>query len=139
MIKYPAQYIKEENFYSIRFIDIDAVTQGKTMEELLLNAKDILSLVIEEDLKRSKEIPDPSVIKGENILYVEPYSHVVLSLLVRQLRKEENLTQKQVADRINMAYQSYQKIEHCQRSNITLKTLQKLAQAFGKNIEIRFV
>ncbi len=73
---YPARYIKEEKFYSLKFIDLDAITQGETMEELLINAQDILSLVIEEDMKRDREISPPSKVEGEDIVYVEPYQRV---------------------------------------------------------------
>lgn len=138
MIQYPAKFIKEEKFYSLKFIDIDAVTQGKTMEELLSNARDILSLVIEEDLKRNKEISLPSEAFGDNIIYIEPYPEASISLILKQLRSEKNFTQKQVAEKINIPYQSYQKIERGQRANITLKTLFKLARAFDKKLIIDF-
>ncbi|MCD4784777.1 MAG: type II toxin-antitoxin system HicB family antitoxin [Candidatus Eremiobacteraeota bacterium] len=138
MFQYPAKFIKEDKFYSLKFIDIDAVTQGKTMEELLLNAQDILSLVIEEDLKRNKEIPTPSKVYGENILYIQPYPEIGISLFLRHLRKESHLTQKQIAEKVNIPYQSYQKIERGLRANITLKTLFKLAKAFEKKLIIDF-
>jgi len=138
MFQYPAKFIKEDKFYSLKFIDIDAVTQGKTMEELLLNAQDILSLVIEEDLKRNKEIPAPSKIYGENILYIQPYPEIGISIFLRHLRKESHLTQKQIAEKVNIPYQSYQKIERGLRANITLKTLFKLAKAFDKKLIIDF-
>jgi DNA-binding XRE family transcriptional regulator/predicted RNase H-like HicB family nuclease len=138
MIKYPARYISEGSLYSIRFLDIDAVTQGATLEELLLNAQDILSLVIEEDIKRNLDIPGPSNVTGEDVVYVEPYPEVAVSLFLKQLRKDSNLTQKQVAEKIRIPYQSYQKIEKGLRPNITLKTLRKLARAFDKKLEIKF-
>lgn len=76
-MKYPARIIKEEKGYSLIFVDFpNAVTQGETLEELLKNGKDVLSIAIKHLIDRGREMPEPSDIGGDDILQIEPYPRI---------------------------------------------------------------
>lgn len=73
MLQYPAKFEKEEKFYILEFIDFpQAFTQGKTMEQLVFRAQDVLSIAIKHNLDRNIPIPPPSNIMGENIMLIDP-------------------------------------------------------------------
>ena len=145
-MKYPAKFEKErlkehnnKTVYSLQFIDFpDAVTQGETLEELEEMGQDVLSMVIESMIEDNEEIPMPSDFKGEDILQIAPYPEIEIPVVLKKMRKEAGLTQKEIAKKLELPWQTYQKIERAKKSNITLKTLNKLAKAFGKRLEIGF-
>jgi len=77
MIKYPARYRQDGDFLFAKFIDIpEAYTQGETMKELRDNAKDALSLIIEDYLDDNQRIPDPSEVSGDDIIWIEPTAKI---------------------------------------------------------------
>ncbi|MCD4784984.1 MAG: helix-turn-helix domain-containing protein [Candidatus Eremiobacteraeota bacterium] len=145
-MKYPAKFEKEiledhDNMtaYSLQFIDFpDAITQGESLEELVEMGQDVLSMVIESMIEDNEEVPLPSKVEGEDILHITPYPEIEIPLVLKNMRKEAGLTQKQVAEKLRIPWQTYQKIERAKKSNITLRTLFKLARAFGKKLEIGF-
>jgi transcriptional regulator with XRE-family HTH domain len=55
------------------------------------------------------------------------------------IRNELGLSQKEVAHRLHIAYQSYQAWENPKVANPTLKQLSKLAGAVGKKLIIDMV
>lgn len=59
-----------------------------------------------------------------------------ISRQIEELRKKKHLTQKQLADRSGVPQQEISKIEKGDR-NITLNTLEKLAEGFGGSVEIK--
>jgi antitoxin HicB len=143
MIKYPARFkpdkINNQDGYFLQFLDIpNAFTQGYSIDELYDMGQDVLSLILEDYIEENKEIPMPSEVKGDDILYIEPYSKVALPIVVKILRKLNNLSQKDIAEKLGVSYQTYQKLERGQTVNPTLTTLQRIAKAFGMKMEINF-
>jgi antitoxin HicB len=59
--------------------------------------------------------------------------------MIRKIRRELGLSQKEVAHRLHIAYQSYQAWENPKIANPTLKQLSKLAGAVGKKLVIDMV
>ena len=58
---YPAIFMKEETGYFVRFPDImPCYTEGKTIEDAVINAKDVLESRIEVALERGEKLPEPS-------------------------------------------------------------------------------
>ena len=137
MIKYPARVIEEENGgYSLEFIDFPScLTEGETKSQLIENAQDALSLVLGFRLEENREIPLPSNIEDEDIILINPDYHIQIPLTLKFLRKSLKLTQKEVAEKLEVSYQTYQKIERCKRFP-TIKTLEKVANALGKELVI---
>ena len=69
----------------------------------------------------------------QGTLYLSLNPDVAIPLMIRKIRKELGLSQKEVAHRLHIAYQSYQAWENPNIANPTLKQLSKLAGAVGKN------
>jgi antitoxin HicB len=137
-MKYPAKYKKDGKFLTIKFIDLpNAVTQGETMEELMRNAQDVLSLILGYRLEENKEIPMPSTkARGKNVVYVEPYPEIILPLEIRKIRNELGKSQSEIAEKMKVPYQTYQRWERAQKFNPTIKTLERVAKALGKQLVI---
>lgn len=65
----------EEGGYLVDFPDFDGgvFTEGETLEEALLNAAEVLSLVLEERLEAGKPIPTPGRrIDGPDVHMISP-------------------------------------------------------------------
>jgi len=85
--------------------------------------------------KEAKEIikKDPKVVK--EIERLKPYYQIINQLLY--LRKEKNLTQKELAELINTTQSCVARLESG-KYNPSLRFLQKIADACDKKIEIKF-
>jgi DNA-binding XRE family transcriptional regulator len=62
---------------------------------------------------------------------------IVASMEIRRLRKSENLTQVQLAKKINVKREYISRIESGEQ-NVTLETLIKIANAVGKEFKFKF-
>jgi len=136
MLKYPAIYEPaEEGGFTIEFPDFDFMTEGDTMDELLMMAEDALNGVLAVRYEEALSIPAPSSLTGENIVYIDVRPEVEIPILFRQWRKEQGLSQGDIAEKIKAPYQTIQKLEKI-GCNPTLKTLRKVAKALGKKLLI---
>jgi len=106
--------------------------------ELMEMGEDLIRVYFECLLEDEKEIPEPSNLQGDNILYIEVPADIEIPIMIKKYRKELNLTQSEVAKKINTPYQTIQKLEKI-GSNPTIKTLYKIARAMGKKLIIDMV
>jgi predicted RNase H-like HicB family nuclease len=71
---YPAIFEKEEKGYFVTFPDIQpCYTEGKTLEEAAIRAKDVLESRIEVALERNETLPAPSdidTLSGDRIMLI---------------------------------------------------------------------
>ena len=71
---YPAVFEKEETGYFVRFPDINpCYTEGRTLEDAVINAKDVLESRIEVALERGEKLPAPSdidTLSGDRVMLV---------------------------------------------------------------------
>ena len=71
---YPAVFTKEDSGYFVDIPDIKpCYTEGKTLEEAVINAKDVLESRIEFALERNEELPNPSDIdslSGDKLMLI---------------------------------------------------------------------
>ena len=71
---YPAVFTKEENGYFVNFPDIQpCYTEGSSLEEAAVMAKDVLESRIEVALEKDEALPLPSnidTLKGDKIMLV---------------------------------------------------------------------
>ena len=71
---YPAIFLKEEHGYFVNFPDIQpCYTEGATLEEAVIMAKDVLESRIEVALVQGEELPVPSdfdTLKGDKVMLV---------------------------------------------------------------------
>ena len=71
---YPAIFTKEDNGYFVTFPDIHpCYTEGTTLEEAVIMAKDVLESRIEVALERGEKLPAPSDIdslRGDRVMLI---------------------------------------------------------------------
>ena len=79
--------------------------------------------------KRKKRDPEFSV------EFEEGYKEFKIGILLKQAREEAGLTQEQLAKKINTKKTAISRIEN-HAEDIRLSTIQKVAKALGKNLEI---
>ena len=123
---------QEGEEYIAQFPDMpNIMTCGFSHEEALTMAKDALDGVLSVDIAQGKDIPGPRFAGG----YPVPVAnHIAIALQLRALRG--NQSQTEIARKLGLSYQAYQRLENPKRANPTLKTLEKIAGAFGKELSV---
>jgi len=72
---------------------------------------------------------------GKGLYPVEVGPHIVIAWEIRKLRG--NRSQSEIAARLGFTYQAYQRLENPAKGNPTVKTLERVARALGKRLEVR--
>ena len=140
-LSYPAQikYVAEDNTYMVEFPDLPGcLTEGTTLEEAKRNAKEALTGYLASVFERDLKIPSPSAAKGKYIYHIEPEPEVSIPILLRKFRETKKFTQSDIAKLLGISYQAYQRLERPGKSNPTLKTLERLAKVFDKDLHLEF-
>jgi antitoxin HicB len=123
---------QEGEEYIAQFPDMpNVVTCGFSREEALRMAKEALDGVLAVEIARGNPVPPPSFQGGHPVSVA---SHIAVALQLRELRGEKSQTE--IARALGLTYQAYQRLENPQRANPTLKTLEKIAGAFGKELSV---
>ena len=81
-------------------------------------------------IKKRKKA-DPEFAKG----FDEGYRDFRIGVILRQAREEAGLTQEELADRVGTQKTAISRIEN-HAEDIKLSTIQKVAKALGKSLEI---
>lgn len=137
-MRYYAKITKAEGVYQVSFPDIpNVVTFGETKEEALKNAADALNGVLECDYEAGYSLPAPKQKVGKNFHPVDVLPHVEFPYRLRELRNGRS--QSEIAKKLGISYQVYQRLETPGKCNPTLKTVEKLSAVFGKRIELALV
>ena len=123
---------KKGNIFIAQFPDMpNVMTCGFTHDEALVMAKEALDGCLESDISRGLPIPPPKYKKGYPITVS---NHIVLSLRLRELRGEKS--QSDIANKLGLSYQAYQRLENPRKANPTVKTLEKIARVYGRQLNI---
>ena len=141
ILTYPAKirHISEDKSYLVEFPDLPGcLTEGATLEAAKQNAKEALTGYLSSIFERNLKIPDPSVLKGRNIYDIEPEPEVAVPILLRRLRETRKMTQGDIAKVLGISYQAYQRLEKPGKSNPTIKTLERLAKVYNKDLRLEF-
>jgi len=141
ILSYPAKikYLKEDNSYIVEFPDLPGcLTEGETLDDAKRNAKEALTGYLASIFEREYKIPEPSKAGGRNFHMIEPEPEVSVPILLRKLRVKKKLTQGDIAKVLGISYQAYQRLEKPGKSNPTLKTLERLAKVFNKDLRLEF-
>ena len=125
----------EDGGYTVEFPDLpNIITYGSTKDEAIFNAAEALNGALESDVARGFLPSEPAYLKGTPI-EVEP--HIEIAIQLRTIRGSS--TQSEIASRLGVPYQSYQRLENPIKGNPSVKTLEKIARVLGKRLEIRLV
>lgn len=136
---YPATvtFDPEDDGYLVEFIDLPGcITEGETLADALSNSREALTGFLASLFERNLPIPEPSQVRKKNIHYIEPEPEVGIPVMLRKLRENSKLTQSDVARVLGITYQAYQRLEKPGKSNPTVKTLERLARVFHKNLHL---
>ena len=137
MIAYPAKifYDHEDKIYNVRFQDFPGcITYGETLDEAKKMARDALTGVLEVLDSRKMIVPESSQLSEPDVYYIEPEINVAFAIWLKKERKKNGLTQSDIAKKLGISYQAYQRIENPAHTNPTLKTIHKLEEVFGKRL-----
>jgi antitoxin HicB len=141
-IQYPAKisFSKEDKSYLVEFPDLEGcLTEGATLDEALKNAKEALSGYLASIFERGYIIPKQMKAKGKDIYFIEPEPEVATPIMLRKIRDEKRLNQTEAAKKLGISYQAYQRLENPTKCNPTIKTLEKVARVFEKQLHVEFV
>ncbi len=83
------------------------------------------------------EVPPSTLPKGRGWEWVCPSSQVRVALLIREAREEARLSQAEAARLLGVAPSTYTRWEQPGKCNATLATLEKIAKAFGRQLEVQ--
>ena len=124
---------KEGDEFIAQFPDMpNIVTCGFSIDEALAMAKEALDGCLEAEISHGNNIPKPSFKKGYPITVA---NHIVVAMQLRQLRGDQSQTD--VAKKLGLSYQAYQRLENPRKSNPTIKTLERIANVFGRELSVQ--
>jgi len=140
VIEYQAKLHKEGSGYWVEFPDLpDCFSQGDSRDEALENAREALSLWLEEARDPDWTVPVPKVRKGRQHVWVAPYEDVAIPLMIRRARQRKGLSQRALAKKLGMSVQQLQKLEYPGKSNPTVRTLAAVSRALDEQLRIELV
>jgi len=123
---------QEGDMLIVQFPDMPNIqTYGTTHEEALAMAKEALDGCLESDISRGIPIPLPVFKKGHAVAVS---SHIAIALQLRKLRGQQSQTD--IARKLGLSYQAYQRLENPLKANPTVKTLEKIARVYGRELSI---
>lgn len=126
---------KASGSVGVRFAEHpDVITYGDDFEHAEEMAKEALCAALESDFERGVELPTakrPKLARGEKTIFIRLDPDIWVAYLLRYWRERSGLTQKDLASRLGISYQAYQRMERPGRSNVTVQTLERIAEALG--------
>ncbi len=138
-MEYIAKIEKEENDFTVTFPDIPGCnTYGESLEHALEMAKEALNLILEVKLEDKDPLPTATLKEDQkNGFYaIQVRGRLALAYTIFEARRGKSAAS--LCQKMGITRQAYQKIED-PNAGITFATLEKLAAALGKKLEIRFV
>ena len=131
-IRYPATVdAQKDGSFLLTFADLpDTFTEGRTKEEALFNAVEVLSAMLAWRLDEAKDIPAPSQkVKGAH--YIAPDAKTQAAMLLRLARGERTLSD--LARALETSWPAAKRLEDPTHWP-SLKTLDRAAAALGKRL-----
>lgn len=121
-----------EGGYLVQFVDLpEAFTEGETAEEAAFNAREVLSLVLEQRLADGASIPAPS--RAETGYRAAPEAAVQSALLIHLARETEHKSLADLARALGTSWPAAARLED-PRHWPTLRQLDRAAAALGKRL-----
>lgn len=125
-----------DGLFGVEFPDLpNIITVGETHDEAVAMATEALNSALETDVSRGFSLPEPVAGPAEGLYPIEVSPHIVIAWDIRKIRGDKS--QSEIAGRLGLSYQTYQRLENPAKANPTVKTLERVARAFGKRLEVR--
>jgi antitoxin HicB len=115
-------YVESPGFYE------GIMTYGDTLEEAKKMAAEAASGLLETYLEHDFAFTIPRANKDWYEIELDP--GLAFALWLRSARKAHNMTLTDIAEKMGVKYQVYQKLENPKTANPTLKTMRKLEKIF---------
>ena len=121
-------YVESPGFYE------GYMTYGKTFDEAKAMAAEAVSGLLESYLEHGDKFTIPKSDTSCDWYDIEIEPGLAFALWLRNARISHNMTLAEVAEKMGVKYQVYQKLENPRTANPTLKTLKKLEKIFGEEL-----
>ena len=121
-------YVEAPGFYD------GIMTHGATLEHAKEMASEAASGIIETCLERNMSFTVPPMRNDPNCYAIPLAPSLSFALWLNSRRKACNMTLEEVAAKMGVKYQVYQKLENPRTANPTLKTLRKIEKVFGDDV-----
>ena len=137
-MEFHAKIVKEEDAFIVSFPDFPNInTYGDSFAEAQENAHEALNAALESDFERGYEIPKPTVANGKRLHFpIQVLPHIQLAYELKKIRRGSS--QSDIARKLGISYQAYQKLENPRKCNPTVKTLERIGEVYGKELRITF-
>ena len=140
MIRYQARIYKDGKRFSVEFPDLPGCfSEGASHDEAMKNARESLSLYLEEARDPKWHVPTPKHRSAKSYIWIAPHEDVAIPLMIRQARVKHGLSQKDLAQLLGISFQQLQKLETPGKSNPTVRTLAAISRALHERLEISLV
>jgi antitoxin HicB len=133
-ILYPAKIMfnKNDQRYTVTFYNLpEAITEGETLEEALINASEVLTLTLEGRLDEGMVIPTPSQKTTKDTYYIAPSARVQAAILIRLSRGKQSIAE--LARALDSSWPAISRLEN-PRHWPSLRQLERTATALGKRL-----
>jgi len=138
MIYYAKLSKQKEGGFLVEFTELPGcLTEGKTKEAALKNAKEALNGWLAANCDRDLSIAPPAKRRGKNYSPVEVDLGVAFAISLRRSRAKYGLTQSQAAKKLGISQQAYAKLESAHTANPSLSTIQKLTKFLDFTVDFK--
>jgi antitoxin HicB len=123
-------YVEAPGFYN------GIMTDGATLEEAKEMASEAASGLIESYLDHNIPFTIPPMPESPDFYAIPLEPGLSFAMWLRNQRKTHNMSLADVAEKMGVKYQVYQKLENPRTANPTLKTLRKFERIFGDELVV---
>jgi antitoxin HicB len=110
-------------------------TYGTSLENALAEAREALNGTLETEFERGYTLPSPGKHGLKRSYHAIPVlPHVEIAYALKRMRNGHSQTE--IARKLGITYQSYQKLENPRKCNPTVKTLERIGEVLGKELVI---
>lgn len=135
-MEYYARITKSGPDFIVAFPEFPNInTYGKSLEKALAEAREALNGTLETEFERGYALPEPGK-HGDKRSYhpISVLPHVEIAYALKRMRNGHSQTE--IARKLGITYQSYQKLENPRKCNPTVKTLERIGEVLGKELVI---
>jgi antitoxin HicB len=132
---YYSTITKQGSKFIATFPDFPAVISlSSSHEKAIVSAKETLESWLVRELSHGNTVPEPVHKKGHPVKIA---NNIAIAIRLRIIRGDQ--TMRAVAQKIGFKYQAYQRLENPKGASPTLKTLEKVAQAYGREVNVEIL